>query len=333
MKRSAKPVQAMRYDLVTPVLRDFTAIVVGLLSRDGLLVDANQGFLQLLPSQIGGSAWLDVRDAFIQPRFDQFAARSADTGDGTVCRGIFTIGNVNGGVRTVRGSIYALGDDLLLVAERDVAQLEQSVSTLHSLNDELAEARREIARLERQLTHRTISAKNAIADRETLLDALPRRLSKHGVDDNSIRTDYIDGPMQLLDGVFLEWTEDMGTGISGLDAEHRDLIRRMYSLVNSSQTVGDPAPLLSQTREFIDATARHFAHEERVMKRIGFPSHQKHKADHDRLLGEAHEVLTAIETAHSENTYPSFLTFVRHNLSEHTRNKDRKIRAYIALER
>jgi len=153
-------------------LRDLNAVAAALLTRDGVLNDANPTFLRLIPSETSADELLDVRSLFVNPRFDQFAARQAKPSDGTIYRGIFNIGDTSNKVTSLRGAIYASGNDLLLVAEHEVEQLEKNVAILQMLNQELAAAGREIARLERKLDHKHDAAKGAFADREALLEVL-----------------------------------------------------------------------------------------------------------------------------------------------------------------
>lgn len=164
-------------DVLTPkalpsLLRELNVVAVALLTRDGALQDANTGFLRMIPGEHSESALRDVRDLFVHPRFDQFAARQAEPSDSSVYRGILNIGDMNVQVRSLRGTIYALGDDLLVVAEHDIAQLEKNVATLGMLNEELNTSRREIARLERKSDRQHDEAQGALADREVLLAML-----------------------------------------------------------------------------------------------------------------------------------------------------------------
>ena len=164
-------------DVLTPkalpsLLRELNVVAVALLTRDGALQDANTGFLRMIPGEHSESALRDVRDLFVNPRFDQFAARQAEPSDSSVYRGILNIGDMNVQVRSLRGTIYALGDDLLVVAEHDIAQLEKNVATLGMLNEELNTSRREIARLERKSDRQHDEAQGALADREVLLAML-----------------------------------------------------------------------------------------------------------------------------------------------------------------
>ncbi len=307
-------------------LRDLGAVAVALLTRDGVLNDANPSFLRLIPGESGATELLDVRHLFVNPRFDQFAARRGESSDGSVYRGIFNIGDINRQVKSLRGAIYESGNNLLLVAEHDVEQLEKNVAMLHMLNEELATAGREIARLERKLDRNEDAAQGALADREALLDVLfQNSRGSHPVD---LSTGYGFSD-EAADCFGARSTETLGTGITDLDDEHRDLISRFDRVASSVTLEGNVSAFRSQFETLMDATARHFAHEERVMKTIGFPSRLQHKKEHDRLLRDSQDFLENIGTALPADDCPAIAHYLKHWLVRHMRESHSEIRAFI----
>jgi len=137
------PAIALDLDALLPdVLRGLTATAAALITRDGDLWDANAGFLRIAGSLVAG----DVRDLFVNPRFDQFAARTADRTDGALYRGILNIGDPRSEVHSLRGAVYAQGQYLLVIGEPDVAALQQEVDALRSMNQELTQALRGVGR-------------------------------------------------------------------------------------------------------------------------------------------------------------------------------------------
>ena len=315
--------------MLPPLLRNLNAVAVALLTRDGELLDANPCFLGMIPGDDPVAALHDVRDLFVQPRFDQFAARRADPFDHSVYRGILNIGDLIGQVRSLRGAIYVLGDDLLVAAEHDVAQLEKNANTLALLNHELADSRREIARLTRQLEHHKGAADGAAADRDVLLTLLSRDDQDPTCDDVDPRLDHADDPAGLSRAFLTEWTDDLSTGITALDAEHRELLRRFNGIANSLVGGGNMSLFHSRFKEFMDAAANHFAHEERVMQTIGFPSYQRHKDEHDRLLNDANDFQANIGVALKLGDCPAIAKYLKFWLVRHMQDQDQEIKAFI----
>lgn len=310
-------------------LHDLNAVAVALVTRNGVLKDANSGFIGMIPGENAATALLDVRHLFVNPRFDQFAARQSHPSDGSIYRGIFNIGEMNKHVRSLRGAIYAFGNNLLLIAEHDVEELEKNVAILQMLNSELAEAGREIARLERKLERKDDAARGALADREALLKVLSRNVPGSKRDDVATRPGFSNQATDPSSRFSIEWTGDLGTGVTELDCEHRDLISCFHRVANSLERERDIALFHSRFEELMNATAEHFAHEERVMKTIGFPSYAQHKREHDRLLNDSKDLLKNIGAALPLEDCPAIAHYLKHWLVRHMRERDSEIHTFI----
>jgi hypothetical protein len=155
-------------------LSDLSAVAIARIGRDGRLMQGNRGFFDLMPDNMPTRAGTDVRDVFVNPRFDQFAGRNVPKGGSghVIYEGILNLGRRNGRAVSLHGSVYADEDALFVVAEHNVTVMEQLNASLSALNGELAEMQREMARLNRQLSHQEDLAEAALRDRSILLEAL-----------------------------------------------------------------------------------------------------------------------------------------------------------------
>ena len=82
-----------------------------------------------------------------------------------------------------------------------------------------------------------------------------------------------------------EWTPDLATGMNDIDAQHRELLRRIGELhrcMRAGETSSVPGVLVG-IREYVQT---HFANEEREMREVGFPSAARHAAQHARFTTE-----------------------------------------------
>jgi DNA-binding CsgD family transcriptional regulator len=132
------------------VTRDLRCLIVAQLSFDGLLVDANRGFLELGLVTSDAERAPDLRDAFLSPRFAEFCARKPDR-DHSVYTGLLTLGNRDAQNYSVRGRIEVHGAHLWLVAEHDVAEHQRLAETVLALNERLVTQQRELLRARREL--------------------------------------------------------------------------------------------------------------------------------------------------------------------------------------
>ncbi|MFO1145657.1 MAG: hypothetical protein U1E33_03440 [Rhodospirillales bacterium] len=149
-------------------VRNLVATAVAVISRDGILIDANRGFFMLMPDKMTAAELLDVRDLFINPRFDQFAVRCAQQPGGAIYDGILNLGSIDETVASLRGALYAQRDSVLLVAEHEIAQLELLRTRLLRLNEDLAAEQRQLAAALRELKRQRARADEAIRDRDAV---------------------------------------------------------------------------------------------------------------------------------------------------------------------
>lgn len=153
-------------------VRELTTVAIAVISREGGLIDANVGFCSLLPDDMAAAAIRDVRDLFVNPRFDQLAMRRGERNDGPVYSGILNLGSVERSVRSLHGTFYALDADLLLVAEQEVAGLELLRARVLNLNDELAQQQRKLANALNEARRQKRLAEAAVRDRDALYEKL-----------------------------------------------------------------------------------------------------------------------------------------------------------------
>ena len=149
-------------------VRNLMATAVAVISRDGILIDANRGFFVLMPETMTAADMLDVRDLFVNPRFDQFAVRCPRQPGGAIYDGILNLGSIDETVTSLRGVLYSLQDSVLLAAEHEVAQLDLLRAKLLRLNDELASEQRQLAAALRELKRQRARADEAVRDRDAI---------------------------------------------------------------------------------------------------------------------------------------------------------------------
>jgi len=114
-------------------------------------------------------------------------------------------------------------------------------------------------------------------------------------------------------GFVVEWREGFRTGIDEIDAEHRQL----FALVKGLQH-GGARQLL---HELVDYVVSHFAHEEALMERSGYPGVQRHIEMHESLAARVSEFLVG-GTGWSESRVQELRTFLNRWLVGHILTHD-----------
>ncbi len=82
-------------------------------------------------------------------------------------------------------------------------------------------------------------------------------------------------------------------GVPELDEDHRvlgDVVTRLCAAIKDDDRVASAGC----AEELLVRTAEHFAHEQRLMQRIAYPALARHRRAHDRVLGDAREMLAEV---------------------------------------
>lgn len=128
---------------------------------------------------------------------------------------------------------------------------------------------------------------------------------------------------------YLVWDENRhALGIPSIDREHR----LMMNLVNElSEAVAhgctyEQAHL--KMEKVLDFAAEHFAHEENLMRRHGFPGLEQHASEHEKLLREATILMEMYDPGHTDRAVlvTAFLTDCAEN---HILHEDRAISQFL----
>jgi len=133
-------------------LKDFRAIAVALISEDGQIVEANEGFMSTLEGITEGFTTAN----FIEPSF-QLLCRSPAQPNGLIYHGLLKLGAPEGAHRTFSGRVYRMNQMLFVAAEMDIAAFEQ----IHEDNERL---KKEVDDVKRQLSKRNHALQAALEE-------------------------------------------------------------------------------------------------------------------------------------------------------------------------
>lgn len=98
----------------------------------------------------------------------------------------------------------------------------------------------------------------------------------------------------MVDG--FKWSPAFETGEPEIDKDHRAL----FALANSiGEDVGKrgSCSCSAHVKDFIDLAERHFAKEEKILARFGFPDLEAHKVYHASLLAQANRLKQVCDAA------------------------------------
>ena len=128
------------------------AIAVAVLDENGTLIEANAGFLRLIGLEGSQPIGQRIPLFFIQPDFATLIRTQADC-DGQIHRGLLTIGDRLGRTRSLQGRVWRANGRLRVLAEYDVAELEQLYDSAGA-QPRYANAQLELAQINLKLQQR-----------------------------------------------------------------------------------------------------------------------------------------------------------------------------------
>lgn len=121
----------------------------------------------------------------------------------------------------------------------------------------------------------------------------------------------------------IEWKDIYKIGHAQIDTEHQHLFRLAQKLLEAQERINQQAVAM----EFYKYTREHFAHEEDLMRNIGYPSSQEHIAWHNRLISRLNEISGSI--AKEKINRGDLEAFMNDWLVTHIAQEDARLAQYV----
>ena len=118
---------------------------------------------------------------------------------------------------------------------------------------------------------------------------------------------------------YLHWSSDLNTGIEVIDDQHKRIVDYLNQL-NDANDKGDSQITNRVLNELVDYTLTHFAFEEELQEKAGYPFVRAHKRVHDiftKRIAEFQKRAVA-----GENVAPELLSMLKIWLVNHIKGDD-----------
>jgi len=160
-------------------------VAAAVLDADGVLLEANAGFLRLLPADRAQPVGTKVARFFIQPAFAKLVA-AMDANAHAGHRGLLTIGDPDGRTRTLRGHVWRNAVGIRVFAEYDIVEMEALNDAMLAINRESSAAHHALAAANVAMKQREVRIVEAsltdtltgVGNRRRLDQALAMELSR-----------------------------------------------------------------------------------------------------------------------------------------------------------
>ncbi|MBL4613326.1 MAG: hemerythrin family protein [Magnetovibrio sp.] len=127
----------------------------------------------------------------------------------------------------------------------------------------------------------------------------------------------------------ITWNSDLSVGIDEIDAEHQVLIKYLNDMFVAC-SVGQGPAVLSKTLCWMQRYSReHFAHEEDLMHKLGYPGIDEHRQLHVELVSDLDDLIDELENGVSHDLSNKTMQLLEDWLLQHILVEDKKIGRYI----
>ncbi len=128
----------------------------------------------------------------------------------------------------------------------------------------------------------------------------------------------------------IAWTESLAVGVAEIDADHRHIFDA-FSVFSRAYQEGHGADKLRELLWFLSLyVATHFAREERLMQRVGYPDFPRHHELHTGFVRQVDDLMRRVA---AEGTSDDLITTVhaviREWLLEHVSVEDRDFAEFM----
>jgi hemerythrin len=131
----------------------------------------------------------------------------------------------------------------------------------------------------------------------------------------------------VTDTIF-RWTIGYAVGIRKIDEEHQRLFGFAENLHKAMLEGKGTEVLVNLHRDLINYTGYHFAHEEQLMERIGYPAYRQHVQEHESLRSRVRAIQDRLASGEITMTI-EVMQFLRGWLDHHITTSDYRIGRYM----
>ena len=127
---------------------------------------------------------------------------------------------------------------------------------------------------------------------------------------------------------FFDWKEEYNVNIREIDNQHQKLVSMLNGLYESLKKGEGLEALGTTLSELASYTKTHFATEERLMKRHGYPEYLSHKDKHERMTNKVIEYLQKYEAGEIRSPI-EISNFLKDWLKKHIMQTDMGYSAFL----
>jgi len=127
----------------------------------------------------------------------------------------------------------------------------------------------------------------------------------------------------------IAWNDRLSVGIASIDKEHQKLVALLNDFYDAVQAGHGKESLASVLAALVDYTKKHFANEEQLFAKTGYPEATAHKKAHDDLTHQVLDIQQKYAKGAGTALPTETLNFLKNWLITHIQGADRKYSSHL----
>jgi hemerythrin len=130
-------------------------------------------------------------------------------------------------------------------------------------------------------------------------------------------------------GSLMEWSDKLSVGVERIDNEHKRLVILLNELHRALEAGTGQGALGGVLDGLIQYASYHFAHEEDLFLRSGYPGYEKHRLQHQALTAKVLKIYEDFQSGTAAGLPEQVMEFLKNWLSQHIMGADRDFGLYL----
>ncbi|GAB7021853.1 bacteriohemerythrin [Salidesulfovibrio brasiliensis] len=211
--------------------------------------------------------------------------------------------------------IVHIVDETAIQVQSIAAASEEQSAASEQINRAVAEVN--------QVANETAEGMSLATDALTEISGLVENLDNivHGL---------VSGDTSTLkaDGKLFEWDDSLSVGVREIDGQHKVLIDLINELNDAMRARRSKAIMMDVVKRLADYAVEHFATEERLFDRYGYPETEAHKEIHRKFVAKVSEFAEQLNSGKASVTM-EVMRFLKDWLIGHIKGTDQKYSAFL----
>lgn len=130
-----------------------------------------------------------------------------------------------------------------------------------------------------------------------------------------------------------EWDASLETGNEEIDAQHKSMFITLNNLIEAHEQGKAPAEIQKTLEFLVEYILKHFADEEKLQEKCGYPYINEHKNIHADLSHKVANLLKELDSEGYSNKFVEKTIYLMTDwLKNHIKGDDFKLAAYLRIK-